>query len=107
MTQTIDLRQEDLAILRAVLRAHLPSDISIWVFGSRATGVARQYSDIDLALEGKEPVALDWLAQLRDALSESDLTIKADLLDLRVVDPAFRRRIAHEMVPLHLESECG
>jgi hypothetical protein len=36
---------------------------------------------------------LDMLGRLKEALSESDLTIKVDLVDLRAVDPAFRRMI--------------
>ena len=40
-----------------------------------------------------ERLDLDMLGRLKEALSESDLTIKVDLVDLRAVDPAFRRMI--------------
>jgi predicted nucleotidyltransferase len=100
MTRTIDLLQEDLAILLGVLRACLPPGTRVWVFGSRATGAARRYSDLDLALLGDERLDLDMLRRLQEALSESDLTIKVDVVDLCAVDPAFRRRIEVEMVPL-------
>ena len=104
MTQTIDLAPADLKILRAVLASCLPAETTIWVYGSRATGGARRYSDIDLALEAAEPLDETTLAALRDALSESDLTIKADVVDLRAVDPAFRRIIQGQMIPLQPES---
>jgi predicted nucleotidyltransferase len=107
MTQTIDLSQQDLAILRDVLRAYLPLGTEVFVFGSRATGMARRYSDLDLALAGAGPLDSDSLSRLHDALSESDLTIKVDLLDLRAVDPAFRRLIEGQMVPLGPDGECG
>jgi predicted nucleotidyltransferase len=100
MTRTIDLRPEDLAILLPLLRAHLPLETGVWVFGSRAAGTARRYSDLDLALEGEAPLDPDLLGRLSEALSESDLTIKVDVIDLRTVDPAFRRIIEREMIPL-------
>ena len=42
------------------------------------------------------------LGALREALSESDLTIKADVVDLRAADPAFRRIIEDQLVPFRL-----
>jgi predicted nucleotidyltransferase len=100
VTRTIDLPPPDLTILRQVLRDHLPPRASVWVFGSRVTGSARRYSDLDLALQDDAP--LDWgiLAQLKDALSESDLTVKVDLVDLLAVDKAFREFIKNQMVHL-------
>jgi predicted nucleotidyltransferase len=93
MTRTIDLVEADRTILLNLLRAHLPAGTKVWVFGSRANGTARRYSDLDLALEGDAVLSLD---RLDDALSESDLTIKVDLVDLRAVDPAFRQVIEGE-----------
>ncbi|HEY4042973.1 MAG TPA: nucleotidyltransferase domain-containing protein, partial [Rhodopila sp.] len=78
----------------------LPPDTSVWVFGSRATGAARRYSDLDRALAGNAPLDLDMLGRLGEVLAESDLTIKVDLVDLLTLDPNFRRRIEAEMVPL-------
>jgi predicted nucleotidyltransferase len=80
----------------------LPFGTAIWVFASRATGGARRYSDIDLAFENTEPLDVDMPGALREALSESDLTIKTDVVDLRAVDPAFRRIIEDQLVPFCL-----
>jgi predicted nucleotidyltransferase len=102
VTHTIDLRPADLTILRQVLREHLPPATIVWVFGSRATGSARRYSDLDLALQDNAPLDLEMLSRLKDALSESDLTIKVDLVDLLAVDPSFRRIIESEFGPLPL-----
>jgi uncharacterized protein len=100
MTRTIDLQQADLAILLAVLRANLSAGTDVFVFGSRATGAARRYSDVDLALRADRPLDGETLDRLREALSESDLTIKVDLVDLRGVDPSFQEIIEGEMVAL-------
>jgi hypothetical protein len=40
------------------------------------------------------------LADVAEALSESDLPYKVDVIDLRSVDPAFRALIEPEMVAL-------
>ena len=40
------------------------------------------------------------LGLLRDALSEFDLTIKVDVLDLLAVDPDFKRIISNGMLSL-------
>jgi len=42
----------ELAIVKAILARHVP-DAVVWVFGSRATGKAKKYSDLDLCI--KEP----------------------------------------------------
>jgi hypothetical protein len=78
MTATVDLQPSDRAVLAAILRANLPAYVRVWVFGSRVRGDARRYSDLDL--------------------SESDLTIKVDIVDLRAVEPGFRRMIGANMV---------
>jgi hypothetical protein len=56
MSPTIDRPHEDLAILLPVLHTSLPFGTSVWVFGSRVTGAARRYSDLDLALLGPREV---------------------------------------------------
>ena len=100
MTGTIDLSPEALAIVAGTLRAHLPAGTRAWVFGSRATGAARRYSDLDLALESAQPISLDTLAAVATDLSESNLPIKVDVLDLRTIEPRFRALIEPDMVPL-------
>ncbi|HEY0183921.1 MAG TPA: nucleotidyltransferase domain-containing protein [Rhodopila sp.] len=106
MTRTIDLPPADSAIVRQMLRICLPPDVEAWVFGSRATDSARRYSDLDLALRGDGPLDLDMIGRLKDALSDSDLTIKVDLVDLHTIDPGFARRIAAEMVRLPFREDA-
>lgn len=100
MTVAPDIRDEHAAILRDVLREHLPAGARAFVFGSRAHGMARRYSDLDLALEWDRPFGLALLGRIAEALSESDLPYKVDILDLAVVDPAFRARIAADCIAL-------
>src|SRR5690349_13257293 len=78
----LDMRADQLAIVRNVLRAHLPNGVRACVFGSRALGRARPYSDLDLALEWDQPLGLDVIGAIAEALSESDLPYKVDIVDL-------------------------
>ncbi|MEA2726761.1 MAG: type restriction enzyme subunit [Acetobacteraceae bacterium] len=100
MTRAIDLSQTELVIVRAILRTHLPPATQAWVFGSRATATAQRYSDLDLALEAEKPLSPDVLGDVAEALSESDLPCKVDVIDLRSVDPAFRAIIEPDMIAL-------
>jgi predicted nucleotidyltransferase len=100
VTKAIDLSPGEIAIVRDILRAHLPSGTRAWVFGSRATGSARQYSDLDLALEADTLLGFAVLGDVAEALSESDLPYKVDVVDLRSADPAFRAIVEPDMVAL-------
>jgi predicted nucleotidyltransferase len=100
MSATIDLPEAELAIVRDILRRHLPVGTRAFVFGSRATGRARRYSDLDLALESETPLDPDVMGAVAEALSESDLPCKVDVVDLRFVDAGFRALIAADRIEL-------
>lgn len=65
-SRTIDLKPEQAQIVREILAAVLYDGIDesgnrhsrAWVFGSRATGRARPYSDLDILISTARP--LDW-----------------------------------------------
>ena len=46
------------------------------------------------------PLGLDLLGRIAEALSESDLPYRVDIVDLTTADPAFRVRIAADCIPL-------
>jgi predicted nucleotidyltransferase len=95
-----DLPEDHRRLVLNILAAHLPSGTSAWVFGSRATGRARRYSDLDLAIDAGRPLTLDEFARLAEALSDSDLPYRVDLVDWRNVDERWRRTIAAQRVTL-------
>jgi predicted nucleotidyltransferase len=96
----IDLTVEQRGLVWQILRANLPPAAKVWVFGSRATGRARRYSDLDLAIDAGRPLTLDETASLADAFSESDLAYRVDIVDWRAIDDRFRQIIAQQRVPL-------
>ena len=89
---TVDLRPGHWAIVRNALRQHVP-DREVLVFGSRATWTAKEYSDLDLAIMGDEPLSLRVVSALDEALGESDLPFKVDIVEWTRIDEGFRRII--------------
>ena len=85
----IDLDRKYLAEVMEIL-ACLAPDCEVWVFGSRLSGQARPFSDLDLVLVGKEKLSLERLGTLKDAFAESGLPIMVDLLDWHTLSPEFR-----------------
>jgi predicted nucleotidyltransferase len=88
----IDITPEQLETIKAILSDFVPN-CEVRAFGSRCDGTARKYSDLDLCLCGGEK--LDWklLANLKDALMESDLPFRVDLLDYHTIPEQFKKNI--------------
>jgi type I restriction enzyme S subunit len=97
MPPNLDIRPAEWQIVRALLERHLPGS-EVWAFGSRATGRAKPYSDLDLAILGSQPLPLSTLAELTDDFSESDLRFKVDIVDWATTSPRFRKIIEAERV---------
>ena len=72
----------------------------MWAFGSRARRAAWQYSDLDLAVIGEEPLSLAVSASLADDFAESDLPFKVDVIDWATTGERFRRIIKKLYVPI-------
>ena len=96
----VALNDAELGDVRAILAAHLPADTRVSVFGSRAGGAVKPWSDLDLVFESEKPLTLAVMAALREAFDESALAWKVDLIDRRTVSEAFGALIDRSAVPL-------
>jgi predicted nucleotidyltransferase len=96
----LDITDEHARIVRDILRTHLPESAQIWVFGSRATGRARRYSDLDIAIDAGQRLTLDESAILAEAFGDSDLPYRVDIVDWQEIDAHFRHLIDAERVKL-------
>ena len=83
----------------AILEKHL-SGIQVRVYGSRARGKAKPFSDLDLCLMNEQPLSFDQICTLMDAFSESDLPFTVDVTQWAVASGEMRRRIEREAVVL-------
>jgi len=88
----LDISPQHLETVKTILSDFVP-DCEVRAFGSRCNGTARKYSDLDLCICGREK--LDWklLATLKDALMESDLPFRVDVLDYHTMPEQFRENI--------------
>ena len=68
------------------------------LFGSRARGDARQWSDIDLAVEFADGAPIGVLSELREAFDQSNILLNVDVVDLSEVSPAIRDAVKREGV---------
>ncbi len=97
----IDLAPEHLHKVIEILHQHL-SACEVRVFGSRVTGKATTYSDLDLALVAELPIDWRLLEALKDDFAESDLPMMVDILDWQSITPEFRALIEAQYEVLDL-----
>jgi predicted nucleotidyltransferase len=99
----LDLSSAHLDIVREILRRHLPK-LEVRAFGSRATGRAKPFSDLDLFVVSAEPLQ-PWLAALvAESFSESDLPFKVDVVDGSLAAPSFREHVLLHSIPVQAAS---
>ena len=69
------------------------------LFGSRARGDARQWSDIDLAIDSDKALSPEILSDLREAFEDSNILLNVDVVDLRDASAEIRNAVLREGVP--------
>ena len=84
-------RRETEEIKEIIFRFLDSKKYKIFVFGSRASGKAKKYSDYDIGIIGKKSVPWHILAEIEEALEESDLPYRVDIVDFSSVSNDFRK----------------
>ena len=102
----VDLRPDHWAIVCSILRQHVP-DREVLAFGSRATWTAKDYSDLDLAIMGDEPLTRDATSALAEGFGESDLPFKVDVVDWAKIDNIFRNIVRRDGVAVQVPRETS
>ena len=93
----IDLKPEDWDEVCRILKTHAP-DYTVWAFGSRVTGNAKPYSDLDLVILTEQPLSLSTMAIIQEAFDESNLPIRVDIVDWASASDLFQQRIRKNKV---------
>ncbi len=96
MTDAIDLTKEQRNMLSELLRQVLPG-VAVWAYGSRVKWTTRPNSDLDL-VAFTVPEQRAQVADLKDALAESNLPFPVDLHVWDDVPERFREIIRKEYV---------
>lgn len=74
----------------------------VWAFGSRATGKAKSYLDLDLVIVDTAPLPLEVAAALAEDLRESELPWKVDVVDWATAAAGLRDIIRRGRVVVQL-----
>lgn len=97
----IDLPDDQLQLVRAILAQHL-SDADVYAFGSRVTGKAAKFSDLDLMVKANTQTQLPWLklADLRESFEASTLPITVDVVDWATCSETFKKLVRPQLQAL-------
>ncbi len=86
-----------LAQVKAIVEEALAGQrASVYLFGSWATGRRRRGSDIDIAVDAPAPLPPGVMARLREALEESTVPYRVDVVELVETSADFRERVRRE-----------
>ena len=95
----LDVSGAHLRILEDILRQHVPGR-EVWAFGSRVRGHAKPWSDLDLVVRGETVPGFQARGLLQEALEESDLPWKVDLVWWATLPAGFRRILEEDHLVL-------
>lgn len=86
-------------LVRQIVHRVIP-DADIRIFGSRATGRARPFSDLDLLVIKPERLSWEQRAALRDAFEASELPYAVDFVEVVALPSGMAERVRREMLTL-------
>ena len=82
------------------LKQNLPNG-EFYIFGSRAKGTNKEYSDIDIAVKcNDKKISADVLGNLLITFTDSTLPYEVDIVDLNAIDEKFKTLIKNDLVEL-------
>ncbi len=88
----LQLSDSNLDLIRNIVARHVDAtQHQPIIFGSRATGNSKKYSDVDLGFLGDTPLSKRSYLRIVDDLAESDLPYKVDVVDFAVSEDSFRK----------------
>ena len=94
------LEKRHLDFILQVLQKNIPQ-AKFYIFGSRAKGNHKEYSDIDIAVKlGKETLSADVLGKILIEFSDSTLPYEVDIVDLNAIDDKFKNLIKDSLIEL-------
>lgn len=84
-------RKTELEIKKIIFQFLDPKKYKVFIFGSRAKGKAGKYSDYDIGILGKRPLPSYLKVLIEEALEESNLPFKVDIVDFSNVSKDFKK----------------
>ena len=80
-----------LLMLKEIVLSLIDQDkVVVFLFGSRASGHARSRTDVDIGLWSQETLPRQLYHRIRNAVDDSIIPYKVDIVDFTRVDPEFK-----------------
>ena len=98
--KSIDLDQKLLDKILGILWSFLPDEnTNFYIFGSRAKGTAKKFSDIDIAIDLSGKKINNFIKiKLETAFEDSTIPYKVDIIDLNNISEDFKKCIEKDLV---------
>lgn len=92
---------EDLkrAILRIIAKHLDLNEYKVFFFGSRVSGASSERSDIDVGIDGPQPIPFGVMSRIRDEIFDLPVLYRIDIIDSKRVSSDFR-----EVALQHIQS---
>ncbi|PIU37027.1 hypothetical protein COS77_02615 [Candidatus Roizmanbacteria bacterium CG06_land_8_20_14_3_00_34_14] len=88
-------------LLGRIVYKYLPKDsYNAFVFGSRATGKNRKFSDLDLGIKGPKPLTPKEYILIKNDLDDSDIPYRVDLVDFAKVNNKFKQILNSSIIKI-------
>jgi len=68
-----------------------PEKYRVFIFGSRASEKHSKYSDYDIGIDGEKSLPSETKILIEEAMEESDLPYKVDIVDFSLVSDNFKK----------------
>ncbi len=98
----VDLDEKYIDKIKKIIKDHISdSDLKIYLFGSRARGNAKKYSDVDIALKLKDKkIESKAMSMIAYDLEMSTIPYKVDVIDLNEISAEFMKCIKNDLVEI-------
>lgn len=95
------LNSKSTKIIKQIIYKYLPKNAyEVFIFGSRATGTSRKFSDIDLGINGPKALSAEEYVLIKSAFDESDLPYRVDLVDFKNVSDKFKQVSLNKIIKI-------
>ncbi len=90
-----------LSEIKSIISKYVPDRAAqVFIFGSRAIGTARTWSDIDIGILPTNPLPHGAIGNIKEELEESNIPYLVDVVDFSWVSDSFKKVALQKTLPL-------
>lgn len=90
------------SLIKEIISKHLDlRKCSVFIFGSRAQGTSRKFSDVDIGIESDKNISDSTLIKIEEDLENSDLPFTVDVIDFSKVNDSFKNFSKKQTISLN------